>query len=294
MKRRDLATLFVIAAIWGASYIFIRILVPALGPWGMVGARMVISALVLYGVMRALGQGWGEWRLWRHYLMVAFWASFVAQSMIGYAALTLNAATLAILNATAAMFAAALSWCFMGDVLSWRRGVGLVIGIAGVAMVVGFDPVPMDARVAFAFAAALGAACCYAISSIYASSRLGTRPALELALTQSLFAGLLSMPFAVPALVSAVWTPKVWLALIALSVVCTAFANVLFYGLMKRTDPTVSLSVTYLVPCFGMLWGWLFLDETVAVLQMAGFGVIVASLFMVASHSRSKPAAARL
>ena len=74
----------------------------------------------------------------------------------------------------------------------------------------------------------------------------------------------------------------------------TAFANVLFYGLMKRTDPTVSLSVTYLVPCFGMLWGWLFLDETVAVLQMLGFGVIVASLFMVASHARSKPAAARL
>ncbi len=288
MAARDIVALFAIAAIWGASYIFIRIIVPAVGPWGMVGGRMLISAVVMYAALRAAGLPWGDKKLLRHYLVTAFFSSFVAQYLIASASLTLNAGTLAILNTTAAMFSSMILFLFFGEMLALRRVFGLVLGMVGVGLVVGFAPLPFTWPVVLAFAGALGAACSYAFSSIYASRRMGNRPALELAFTQSLFAGMFSLPFAIPAAVAAAdidaWTPRVLWALAALAVVCTALANGLFYSLMKRTGPTVSLSVTYLIPAFSLLWAWLFLDETIAPLQFAGFGVIVVALLMVAGR----------
>ena len=75
-----------------------------------------------------------------------------------------------------------------------------------------------------------------------------------------------------------------------LAVVCTAAANWLYYTLMRRTGPTVSLSVTYLIPCFSLFWGWLFLGETIAMLQLAGFTVVLAALWLVAGRPTGRPA----
>lgn len=297
MTPRDIATLFAIAAIWGASYIFIRIIVPAVGPWGMVGGRMLISAVVMYVALRLGGMPWGDKKLIRHYVVTAFFASLVAQYLIASAALTLNAGTLAILNTTAAMFSSLLLFLLYGERLPLRRVAGLGLGMAGVGLVVGFTPLPFTWPVVLAFAGALGAACSYAFSSIYASRQLSNRPALELAFTQSLFAALMAMPFAVPATMSAAeqgaWSPKVLWALAALAIVCTALASWLFYGLMKRTGPTMTLSVNYLIPVFSLIWGWLFLGETIAILQLAGFGVIVVALLLVTGQSSGSSAPAR-
>ncbi len=296
MTPRDLATLLLIGAIWGASYIFIRIIAPAVGPWSMVGTRMLISAATMYAALRVAGLPWGDVRLLRHYVVTAFFASFAAQYLIASAALTLNAGTLAILNTTAAMFSAFIMLLLYGEPLGLRRAGGLVLGMLGVAMVVGFAPLPFTLPVVLAFGGALGAAACYAVANVYTSRKLAQRPALELSFAQSLFAGLMALPFAAPAAWNAAqagaWTPRVVMALVLLAVVCTAFANGLFYGLVKRTGPTVSLSVTYLIPAFSLVWGWVFLDETIAALQLAGFGVIVAALLMVAPQI-GRPAAPR-
>lgn len=287
VKPRDIATLVLIASLWGASYIFIRIIVPAIGPWGMVGGRMLLSALALYVVMRMSSVSWGAWRLVPHYVLIAFFSSFLAQYFIASAALTLNAGTLAILNSTAAMFAAVLSVMFLGESLTVRRAMGLVIGVIGVATVVGFTPLPFTREVVLAFVGSLAAAAFYAGSNVYITRHMAKRPALELAMNQCLFAGLLALPFAVPSMTSGAWTVKVVIALAALSVACTMLANGLFYGLMKRTSPTISLSVTYLIPCFSLVWGWLFLEESITWSQVAGFGVIVLALTLVTARRQS-------
>ena len=98
LRRADFLLLLFIASLWGASYIFIRVTVPVLGPWGLVCARMLLSGAALWLAARAMGRRWGEWHLWKHYVIVAFFSSFVAQFLIAHAALTLNAPTLAILN----------------------------------------------------------------------------------------------------------------------------------------------------------------------------------------------------
>jgi drug/metabolite transporter (DMT)-like permease len=137
------------------------------------------------------------------------------------------------------------------------------------------------------YAAALFAAFCGAYGTVFAARHLKTRPALELATVQSLFAGLMAMPMGVPVLAHA-WplSTQVILALIALSVLCTTVANLLYYRLMKRTGPAVSMTVTYLIPCFSLLWGWLFLDETITLLQLGGFAVVLAAVALVAGRGR--------
>ena len=286
-RRADLVSLVLLGAIWGSSYLFIRIVVPVVGPWGMVVPRMLGSGLLLLAIARLRGVPWGQWRFWKQYLWLAFLTSLLAQYLIASAALTLNSPTLAILNSTMAMFAALISVWMLGDSLKPRRVVGLVLGVAGVALVVGFAPVVFTPVVVLAYAAALFAAFCGAYGTVFAARRLKTRSSLELATVQSLFAGLMAVPMGVPVLVQA-WplSTRVILALVVLSVLCTTVANLLYYRLMKRTGPAVSMSVTYLIPCFSLLWGWLFLDETITLLQLAGFAVVLAAVALVAGRGR--------
>jgi len=285
LRPRDFLLLLLIASLWGASYIFIRITVPALGPWGMVCSRMLISGAALWLAARAMGRPWGQWSLWRRYLLIAFFSSLAAQYLIAHAALTLNAPTLAILNATAAMFAALISIRVLHEPLRPTRAAGLGLGVLGVAMVVGFAPLEFTWAVGLAFAGTLLAALGYAIANVYAARKLSDRPALELAIVQSLFAGVMALPFGVPELARA-WptTATVFLSLLTLALACTAAANWLYYILLQRTSPTVSLSVTYLIPCFSLLWGLLFLGETIAPLQFAGFGVVLLALTLVTAR----------
>lgn len=287
LKRADLVSLIALGAIWGSSYLFIRIIVPVVGPWGMVVPRMLGAGLLLLAYARYRGVPWGEWRFWKHYLWLAFLTSLLAQYLIATAALTLNSPTLAILNTTMAMFAALLSVWVLGDRLGPRRVLGLTLGAAGVGLVVGFAPVVFSPVVLLVHAAALLAALCGAYGTVFAARYLRSRPSLELATVQSLFAGIMAMPMGVPVLAQA-WplSTKVVLSLVALSVLSTALANLLYYRLMKRTSPTISMSVTYLIPCFSLLWGWLFLDETISLLQTGGFAVVLVAVALVAGRGR--------
>ena len=285
IRRADAATLLALGAIWGSSYLFIRMIVPVVGPWGMVAPRMLGAGLVLLLVARATGVPWGDWRLWRQYLLLAFLTSFLAQFLIASAALTLNSPTLAILNSTMAMYAALISAWLLKERLPPRRLAGLAIGVAGVGLVVGFTPVEFTPRVALAYGAALLAALSGAYATVWAARHMKHRSSLELATVQSLFAGIMAAPLGLPPLAAAWPLPgRVLAVLLLLTVVCTALANLLYYRLMKRTSPTVSMTVTYLIPCFSLLWGWVFLDETIAPLQVAGFAVVLSAVALVAAR----------
>ena len=287
LRRADLCILIALGAIWGSSYMFIRIIVPVVGPWGMIAPRMLGAGLILLAIARLTGVPWGDWRLWRRYVILAFLTSFLAQYLIASAALTLNSPTLAIINSTMAMFAAVISVWMLGERMTARRGLGLGVGVAGVGLVVGFTPVAFTPPVVLAYCGALAAAFFAAYGTVYAARALKRRLTLELATVQCLFAGVMAVPLgAVP--LAAAWplAPGVALALLVLSVVCTALANLMYYRLMKRTNPTVSMSVTYLIPCFSLLWGALFLGETIAVPQIAGFAVVLGAVALVAGRGR--------
>jgi drug/metabolite transporter (DMT)-like permease len=287
LNRKDLGALVLLGAIWGSSYLFIRIIVPVVGAWGMVAPRMLGAGIALIVVARLSGIRWGEAKLWRRYVVLAFFTSFVAQFLIATAALTLNSPTLSIINSTMAMFVAALSARMLHERMGARRLAGLLLGVSGVGLVVGFTPVDFTPGVVLAYGSALLAAACGAYGTVYAARHLKSRPSIELAIVQTFIAGLMALPLGVPALVGAWPVPgRVLLALLVLTLVCTALANLTYYRLMKRTSPTVSMTVTYLIPCFSLLWGWLFLDETITWPQLGGFAVVLAAVSLVAGRGR--------
>ena len=282
MKVPDILTLLALSALWGFSFLFIRIAAPVLGPVVLVEVRVGLAAIVLIGILFLARQQRGQWRqLWREYLTIGMLNSVIPFTLIATAELHLTASLAAILNATTPLFTAIAAAIWLREALTWRQVAGLIMGFGGVTLLVGWDAQAITVVVVFSVGASLLAALSYALGGIYVKQRLAHAPPLHLALGQQATAAVVLLPFAVPQ------TPRVWpaptvvFAVVALAVVCTAFAYLLFFRLMQRVGPTKTLLVTFLVPIFGLLWGSLFLHEVITGGTLVGMGIILASVVLL-------------
>jgi drug/metabolite transporter (DMT)-like permease len=294
---RDIATLVFVAAAWGASYIFIRIAVPVLGPWVLLSLRMGIAAACL------LAFSWWAVRKidvttrWKDYVWITFLGSVAAQLLINYSAYRLNAAMLAILGGLAPMWAALVSRVYLNQPIGRRTAWGLGFGPIGVALVVGFAPIAFDTPTVLAIAGALFAPLLYAGAGTYMQKHFKGNPDTAGAAANSLYA----LPFLMPVVAWQWWQrpmeaaplvmPSVQVigAVLMLAVVSTAIAGRLFYNLMQRTSATVSFTALFMSPAFSLLWGWLFLGETLNLRQLGGFCVILVAMWLVATARASAP-----
>jgi drug/metabolite transporter (DMT)-like permease len=272
----DAARLVSLAAIWGASFLFIRIAAPVIGPVATADLRMLIAgaALVAYYALTGFD---AQWRLrWREYLAIGALNSAAPFLLYAYAALELSVGLLAVLNATSPMWAALLGAVALREPLTIRRVTGLVVGMAGVALVSG----PEASTRWLSIAAALGAALCYALTGI-ALKRWGQGgTARGMAVGTQLAGGVLLLPLlaiAPPANV----TPGVAGAMLALGVVCGAVAYVLYFRLIADIGATGALTVTYLIPLFGVLWGALALGEALTAARVLGALVVSVGTVLV-------------
>ena len=284
MNVGSLVRLLVLSAIWGGSFLLIRIGAPVLGPVMLMEARVVLAALFLAGV----ALWWRRpllWRAhWRHYLILGLVNSALPFLLFGYAALALPASILSILNATSPMCSALIAALWFGAPLSGRTLAGLLLGVVGVALLVGFDAVAMAPGAGLAIAASLGAAFCYALASNYAKSAQAVEP-LANAHGSMWAASLLMVPlmFFVP--VPAMPGPGIAVAVLALGVVCSGVAYVLYFRLIGDIGAAPALTVTFLIPLFGVLWGWLFLAESVGWHTLAGAAVVIVGTALVTGFS---------
>ena len=271
MRGADLARLLALGAIWGASFLFMRIVAPALGPIVTADARMLIAAaaLALWFRFSRYDPGWRRW--WAQYATVGMINTGVPFILFAYAALSLGTGELAVLNATAPMWGAVMSAFFLGERLSARRVSGLVLGIGGVVLIAA----PAGDRAAWlAWIAALAASACYGFAGVYLRRWAPDAPAKGLAVGTQLAAGLLVLPLIAAWPPASSPTPLVLGSVLALGLLCSALAYLLYYRLIADLGPTRALTVTYLIPLFAMLWGALFLGEPPTA-AMAGGGVLV-------------------
>lgn len=280
MKPRDIVELLLLAAIWGASFLFMRLAVPAFGPTALADVRVTGAGLLLAPLALAGGHG-GAMRRHMGPLFIAGVASsalpFVAFS---HAALHLGAGVLSVLNATTPLFAALIAWRFLGERLDGWRIAGLLIGLAGVALLVA-DKLRLGSA-PLALAACLGATACYAGVSAYVQQRLAAVPPLGIAAgTQLGAAAALAAPAAL------LWPPAPpgalsWAAALALAALCSAVAYVLYFRLLQRVGSSRATAVTFLIPAFGILWGVVFLGERVTA-SMLGAGIVIVLGTMLAT-----------
>ncbi|HEV3010588.1 MAG TPA: DMT family transporter [Burkholderiales bacterium] len=273
MRQADTVRLVSLAAIWGASFLFMRIAAPVLGPVLTAELRTLIAGIALAGYFAVSGYD-PEWRRWgRHYVIVGILSSAVPFLLWAYAALSLTAGLLSVLNATAPMFGALCSAVLVRERLNARRILGLIIGVAGVALVT--RPTSDSELYYPAIVAALAASFCYGLIATYIKRWASNVPSRGMAVGSQLAAGTLLIPFI------ALWPPAgapsmgVAASILALGLVCGAIAYLLYFRLIADIGATGALTVTYLIPVFGVLWGALFLGETLSVSMLAGAALVV-------------------
>ncbi len=281
MKIVDVATLFFLAGLWGASYLFMRIGAGEFGALAMAGARAAGAALLLLPLLAARRDG-GLAALrqhWKPIALVGITNSALPFVLFGFAALSINASLSAIFNAATPLYAALLGLLWLRESISAQRGLGLAVGFAGVLWLV-WDSASFKAGAdtvasGWAVLACLAATLLYAFSAHYSKQRLAEVPPLAIASGSQLVSAIV---LAVPAFLywpAANPSPRAWLSLLALTVACTALAYVLFFRLIAKVGASRTMTVPFLVPAFGVLWGVLFLGEAFSLQMAIGSGLIV-------------------
>lgn len=289
MRGRDLTDLTLLAAIWGSSFLFMRLAAPEFGPVALAFVRVTGAALVLLPLL--------VWRREMHHLgphAKALFALGLTNSglpflLFGFAMLTLPAGLAAIFNAATPLATALVAWVWLRDPLSRPRMLGLALGFAGVLGLALHKSLrsgqglalQFDVATALAIAACLAATAFYGLAAAQARRYLQGVPPLVMATGTQAAAGLaLALPAALtwPAQLP---SAHAWWMAAALAVLCSGMAYILYFRLIANIGGTNASSVTFLVPVFASVWGGLFLDEPVTGAMLVGGAVILAGTALV-------------
>lgn len=300
MKTRDMFELLVLAAVWGASFLFLRVVSPVIGPLGLAAFRVTGAALMLLPLVAMRGELNTVRRQWRPLVGAALLSSILPFLGLSQASRSLPAGLMSILNATTPMWGALVGWLWAGERLAAMRAIGLMTGFTGVALLAADGSQLQTTHAYTSVALVLGSTLMYAFAVHYNKQFLvGMSPLSVSAGTLAMAALLLAGPaFWIGPQPShalenapASWAEvpmAVWGALTILTVLCTGLAYLVFYRLIDRIGASRALTVTFLIPAFGMLWGAFFLHERVTPLMLLSTGVILLGTWL-SNRSPSHP-----
>ena len=275
MRPVDLGRLLLLAAIWGASYLFMRIAVPHVGAEWMAEGRTLAGGLVMLAYLAATRTMPAVSRHWRGYLVLGVVAVAIPFWLIGTAVKTIDASTAAILNATSPIFSAIVAAVWIRDRLTVEKVAGIALSMAGIAILVGWTPKPMTGEELLACSLSLAACACYGFSSVFTKVCLKDAPPAALSTASCLVAAAAMAPFTPWQVAFAPVPASAWLAILVLGVLCTGFAFILYYRLIADLGPVRATTVTLLIPVFGILWGVLFLGEPLTPGRVAGAATVL-------------------
>ena len=281
MTPADTARLVALAAIWGAAFIFMRVAAPVLGPAWTPELRVLIGGLALLAWFRAIGFDPGLRAHWRFYLLVGTVNIAVPFVLYSFAAMHAQASLLSITNATSPIFGLAWAALFGDERVTLRKALGLGLGIAGVALIAQPTGDALDPLFGWAVAAALGACCAYGLAGPLIKRYAGEASPRGMAAGNQLAAAVVLLPL-LPLLPPLAAPDALVIAnVLALALLASGVAFVLYFRLMADVGATRALTVTYLIPLFGIFWGWLFLGEALPAAALAGGVLILAGTVLV-------------
>ena len=275
MKPRDLLDLTLLAALWGGSFLFMRYAVPDFGVVPLIWLRVALASVCLLPLL-LLKRQFGALRQQAGALTVmSLFNSGLPFLLIAWATLSITAGLASIMNAMTPVFTALIGALWLGDRLDGRRSLGLLLGLASVALLAADKADFRPGGSGWAIVAMLLATACYGFAANHTRRYLQGVPALVNATGTQLVSALVLLP---PALWS--WPDHLpglgpWLAVLVLGVACSALAYLLFFRLIARVGASRAVTVTFLVPVFGTLWGALFLGEPVTASMLAGGAVVL-------------------
>jgi drug/metabolite transporter (DMT)-like permease len=281
MKRFDIGELVLLAAVWGASFLFMRLGAHEFGPIPLAAVRVGLASVLLIPMLASRGQFAELRKHWKGLLLVGALNSAVPFALFSFAALSITAGLSSIVNATTPLWTAVVAFVWLRQGLTPLRVLGLVIGFAGVAFLAwdkaSFKP-GADHSGLLAVLACAAATFCYGVAANATKRYLTGVPPLAVA-TGSQFAAALLLalpaawlwPAALPGVVA-------WSSALGLATLCTALAYIMYFRLMSRVGPTNTVSVTFLIPLFAILWGALFLSEAITAQMVAGGAIVLVGI----------------
>jgi drug/metabolite transporter (DMT)-like permease len=280
MRPRDLLDLLALAALWGASFLFMRHAAPAFGPIALVQVRVAVAAAILAVLLLLRGE---RSALRTHASALGFIGvmnSALPFMLLTYATLYVTGGFAAILNATTPMWAALVGWVWLRDRIRPLQWIGLGIGAVGVAALLwgklDFRAGSTQWQITLAIGAALLGSLAYGTSATFAKRRLGGVPPLVVATGSQIVATIVMLPLAIFAWPEQAPGVGAWASAIALAVGCTALAYLLYFRLIARVGAVRAAAVTFLVPVFATVWGSVFLAEELTLQMLVGGCVILA------------------
>lgn len=281
MSLNSYLQLLVLAALWGASFLFMRTAAPEFGPIALIGFRTAIASLFLFLVLKLTRPKHMKavFEHWRPLLVLGIANTAVPFCFFAYGTLYLEAGLTATMNSTAPMFGALIAFIWLGQSLSKMAVLGLAVGFFGVYILMSGKVSQNEFLVIPAGVSLLGSVC-YGFAASYTKRyAVGISP-LVMATGSQFFASLLLV---IPVLLT--WPnemPSVaaWRDVTLLGVACTGVAYILYFRLLASDGVTGALSVTYLIPIFAFFWGWLWLEEVVTTVVMVGVALILVGVAM--------------
>lgn len=292
MSASSFIRLIALAALWGGSFLFMRVAVPSLGAVPTAAMRGLFSSLGLGAALWVMGY---RPRLGRHLwplLLLGVINSGVPFLMYALAAQVLPSGYSAIFNATTPLMAVLVGAMFFAEGITGARVLGLALGISGVAVLAQAGPLELTPAVLGGIAACFAATVCYAFSSFLTLRIAGAHAAVDM--RSAVFISQLgALMVLLPALCLAWWLEPgmlgqlaqapllAWGNVLLLGLLSTALAYVLYFRLIADEGPSKALTVTFIVPVFAVFWGWLLLEEPLSAAHAVGGGLIALSLWMV-------------
>ncbi|GLZ30975.1 transporter [Lentzea sp. NBRC 105346] len=282
MRKADWARLLILGALWGASFMFLRILAPVIGAVPTAGLRVGVGGLAFlpYFAMIRFQPRWSAH--WKHYIVVALFNVAAPMLLFSFAAVHIPSSYSAIINSSTPLFGTLLSAVFLSQQLTVRGIVGLVVGMTGVGFVTsGGSSGHHSTAFWLGIGACLLAALCYALAGVYVKRFAHGVDPVGTAGCSQLLAGLFILPFWAKELPGIDFTWSIVLNVLALAVLCTTIGFLLYFRLVADVGPSQAMMVALLVPLFGVGWGALFLNERITWAVAVGCVLIIASAAMV-------------
>ncbi|RRV12892.1 MULTISPECIES: DMT family transporter [Stutzerimonas] len=288
MRPLDMFRLLALAAIWGASFLFLRIIAPVLGTFPTAFFRVLLATAGLLVILLLLRTRWDFRGKLGLCLVLGVINSGLPFALYSVAAQLVPAGYSAIFNATTPMMGVLIGALFFTEELTRAKIIGVFSGLGGVALLMRIGPVPFDTELLLGALACLGATACYGFGGFLTRRWINQGEGLDsevVAFGSQLGAALCLLPLFGLSLLNAPpvnWGDStVWLSLLGLGLVCTAFAYILYFRLLADIGPVKTLTVTFLIPPFGVLWGVIFLDEPLSWAYVQGGALIALALWLI-------------
>ena len=278
--------LIFLGALWGSAFMFIKVATPEYGPVALVNARLIIASLIFLPILLRKKYLPLLAPIWKHVLVLSVINNMIPFTLFSFASLGSSSNILAILNATTALNTMVIAYFWINESVTFKQIVGLILGFIGVIILV--NPQNSEATLISSISC-LVAAAFYSLSTVFIQKNSAKTNKLVLIGWSIVFSAVLMMPISYIYLPESIPSFEANISAVWLGAVSTGLGFLGYVRLIDKIGAVKTSIVAYFLPVFGILWGYIFLDEKISISVVIGCLVVLMGIFLATSNNNKLP-----